>query len=66
MLKTAKSDLQLNGTLSSRNVNKLNNLARQRSLPRNLFRGVKKDILQRETNLYIASMTVSYIKFAKK
>lgn len=58
MLKSAKSDLQINGTLP-RNK-KRNNLIRQRSLPRNIFRGVKKDVLQRETSLFIASMTVSY------
>lgn len=57
MLKSAVSECQINGTFPRYNNN--NRMSRRKSLPRNIFRGVKKDVLQQETNLFIASMTVS-------
>jgi hypothetical protein len=52
MLKSSASDYNLNATVKPNFFTK--------TLPRKNFRGMKKDELQRQTSMYLASMTVSF------
>ncbi|KAG5895641.1 hypothetical protein JTB14_008650 [Gonioctena quinquepunctata] len=53
MIRSCVSEINLNGGVSV-SLPKM----RRKSLPRNNFRGLKKEELQRRTNMYLASMTI--------
>lgn len=53
MMRASSSEYTLN------EVPKFKPRMRRKSLPRNNFRGIKKEELQRQTSMYLASMTVS-------
>ncbi|KAJ8953785.1 hypothetical protein NQ314_007215 [Rhamnusium bicolor] len=53
MMRPSVSECILNG-----DVPKTLPRMRKKSLPRNMFRGIKKEELQRQTSLYLASMTI--------
>lgn len=55
MIRSSVSEMALNGIGPSKYAPPV----RKRSLPRNQFRGIKKEELQRQTSMYLASMTVS-------
>lgn len=55
MIRSSVSEMALNGIGPSKY-----GTVRKRSLPRNNFRGVKKEDLQRQTSMYLASMTVRH------
>lgn len=59
-MQTTVSDWNVNGGMNVR-VSNPRRPVRNKSLPRNHFRGVTKDVLQRQTSMYIAAMTVSFL-----
>lgn len=65
MLKSFLSQLDIHKTNTKSNVSNNNEAPqvkprlRRKSLPKNNFRGVKKEELERQTSIYLASMTVS-------
>ncbi|KAH1020693.1 hypothetical protein HUJ04_010308 [Dendroctonus ponderosae] len=54
MIRSSVSEIALNGIGPSKYAPPV----RKRSLPRNQFRGIKKEELQRQTSMYLASMTI--------
>lgn len=44
-------------------MNRRSSLNRNGSIKHNQFRGIRKDLLEKQTNLIIHSMTVRFIKF---
>lgn len=59
MMRNCVSEYNLtNGMPSNLGLGKL---SRKKSLPRNHFRGLKKDELQKRTSMYLATMTVSCV-----